>query len=77
MKIADIQDIKEVSYIFIVNNKIKKKEFKTIENIKSKTLVLMLKDSRFDLNNKLHLNNQNIIVRKFSWTIFKKKHYYS
>ena len=76
MKIADIQDIKEVSYIFIVNNKIKKKEFKTIENIKSKTLVLMLKDSRFDLNNKLHLNNQNIIVRKFSWTIFKKKHYY-
>tara|TARA_Y100001970_G_C14214161_1_gene848669 strand:- start:463 stop:2304 length:1842 start_codon:yes stop_codon:yes gene_type:complete len=76
MKIVAVQDIKDASHLLIFIDKIENKDLKLIKNTKQKTLVLALRDSQFEENNKLYFSNKNIIVRKFSWTIFKQRHYY-
>ena len=76
MKIVEIEDIKNVSDIFIVNNKIDIRELKKIRNFKEKTLILIMKESLFVQEIKEFSKNPNIIIKIFAWNIFKQKHNY-
>jgi len=76
MKIVEIEEIKNASEIFIVNNKIDIKELRKIKNFKKGTLILIMEESLFNKENKEYFNNPNIKIKIFAWNIFKQKHYY-
>jgi len=76
MKIVSTDEIKNASNIFILTDEVNDLKFRKHLKEYKKTIILMIENYKIKKVYKLTKSYSNLLIRNFSWNIFKQKHYY-
>ena len=76
MKFVSVEEIKKASNVFIFVHKVSSS--KIMDSIKKnqETIILLIDEFDFEDIHRLFKNYPNVIIRGFSWNIFRQKHHY-